>query len=1599
MSTPRPRLLPAALALLAAACAPTIPKGEDGGADGAQDGGAGGEDGAGDGAADGSGDGADGGADGGADPDAPWVRDEELSPGPVVFTELHVHPPEGDGAEWLELHNPTVLPIDLSGWALVDGVDYSFPEGTLIDPGGYVVVAAAPAALDGLAAGPVLGPWSGRLANDGEEVELRSNGGRRIDAMRYGNDAPWPVAPGGSGLTLAKARPTDPSARAESWGASAAVGGSPGAENGGPGADAGAWLGLVSSGAAWRVEASGGAPAAGWDAPGFDDGAWAEGRAPFRGAAVGIAPGIATATADNFFALYLGAADGRGLRLVGADPDGDWTTPEDLLVEVGPDEHLFVAAWEAPGDPGGPQMVIAQVEVEDGVAVSALDAWEWVVGPAGANPGGAGGLAPDALDVEALVLDADAEGAWAPPGVELPPDGGPWGWALAWAFDPAARYVWADTFDDLSITNTDETYALYRSVDPIRSAGDATLIDPVPLAAYFRTTFVVEPEGVADRLALDCQIDAGARITLNGVELARDNLPAGALGPETPALVDRGGPTRLQISAPAAALRVGENVLAAEVHQAADGDGRLRFACALSGRPAAAAAPARPPLHLSEWGGAGEGWVELEALADVDPADLRLRSDRGRDLPLPAGALGAGALLLVDGLDDLAAGELLWLADAASGAVLDAARVAVGPRARLAPFGPALTPTVATPGGPNAVELNEDVVIHEVMYHRNPRLEEGLPVEERAEEWIELHNRGEAPVDLGGWRLIDAVGFTFPADTVLAPGGLLVVARDAAGLAALHPDAWVLGDWTGSLSNGGEQIVLIDALGNPADQVRYADGGRWPTAADGGGSSLELIDPGADNGAPGAWAASDESDAAPWTTLRWTAEAAPSAVGPDGVWNELIIGLLDAGEVLIDDVSVVEDPDGEALQLVRDPGFDGAADWRTIGNHRRSARVPDPEAPADTVLRLVATGPTEHMHNHAETTLDQPLRGVRTAVSMRARWVSGSNQLHSRLYFNRMPRTHLLPQPATAGTPGAPNSRAGALGPTLVGLRADRAVPAPGEEVTITVQAADPDGVSAVRLVWRLDGADTFASTDMDEAAPGVYTATVPGQAAGALVQLFVEAEDAGGATSAAPAAAEESRALIQWAGADAAPGALPTLRLLMTAADSALFHDPVNLMSNEGVGATVVYAEQEVYFDVSVRAKGSQRGRPEPLRLGYGLRFLDDAPFRGVHTTVLLDRSEGVNFGQREVLHNIVAARLGLESAELNDLAWVVAPRPEHTGPVELQLDRFGGLMLDAQFEDGGEGTQWDYELIYFPYTTVDGTPEGAKLPQPDAVIGVPISYLGEDKEAYRWNFAIQNNTARDEYDELIGLGELFSSDDATLLSRADEVIDVEQWLRAFAFATLSGAVDNYGSDGAQHNARFYLRPADRRVLYFPHDLDFYGYEAMPVVGNGDLARLLLDSLYHRRYYAALDDALRRAYSSAYLAPWCARLAALLPDQDFDGHCAFVDARAGWLRAGAGDAVDALYPPAPFAITTGGGRTVEVTTPTVTLEGTGGVSVRVIREDSAGFSAEPDWTGPTTWSLTLPVPTGRSALRLVATDLRGAVLGEDSVEVLRAEP
>src|SRR6185436_19704894 len=131
---------------------------------------------------------------------------------------------------------------------------------------------------------------------------------------------------------------------------------------------------------------------------------------------------------------------------------------------------------------------------------------------------------------------------------------------------------------------------------------------------------------------------------------------------------------------------------------------------------------------------------------------------------------------------------------------------------------------------------------------------------------------------------------------------------------------------------------------------------------------LELRDPWADNSAGEAWAASNESSRSSWRTYSYRGIAAASAVGPDTQWHEFVIGLLEAGEVLLDDISVIETPSTTPTNLIQNGTFDtGISKWRIIGNHHGEV-IDDPDQPGNKVLKLTANGSTEHMSNHGETT-------------------------------------------------------------------------------------------------------------------------------------------------------------------------------------------------------------------------------------------------------------------------------------------------------------------------------------------------------------------------------------------------------------------------------------------------------------------------------------------------------------------------------------------------------------------------------------------------------------------------------------------------------
>lgn len=1524
---------------------------------------------------------------------APWLRDEVQAPGSVTFSELLYHPAGQEDLEWLELHNPMALDMDLSGWSLEGGVSFDFVEGTVLPAGGYLVVAADPALLqEETDFAQALGPYLGRLSDGGERVQLRSNGGRLIDTLDYGDDEPWPVAADGSGLSLAKVAPAAASDHAESWTVSAQGGGTPGAPNH-LDPDARPTLRvLVDHDATWSFDLSGDYPSPDWAEPDYDDSGWSSGEAPFFvGGGEELLAATAWATADNYFALYLGNQQGGELRLVGEDSDGSWTTVEEMDFEVGPGEHLYLAAWELTGDSTSPQMTIAEVELPEEVVGTDASAFEWVLGPSFSNPGGLPQTEPPSTEeLAGLIGQANADSSWELPAVEAVRSASPWGGTVSWAFSEASLFIWGDTFNNDSVTNSEDTYALFRSIEPLLAPRGNMELSELPTTITFRTPFLFEGSPSSTELFLDCAVDDGAVIHLNGVEVHRENMPEGDLDATTLASSEVDEALELFARISGEPLIQGLNVLAVEVHQAQLEDLDMSLGCELTAR-----SWTRPPertvvlneVVLNEV----DSFLELLNLSPStqDLSGLLLRSSSGAEARLVDLDLEPGELLLVEDLG-LEPGDRLFLYSADGTALLDAVRVDERPRARADQGGPWLFPSETSPGEANLFELSKDVVINEIQFHRAPRSVQGEPITPRDEEWIELYNRGQVEVDLSGWRMVDAVAFEFPEGTVLAAQDYLVVAKDAQALRLQVPGVPVVGDFAGRLDNDSDRILLLDAVGNPADEVRYFDGGRWPEAADGGGASLELRDPWADNASAEAWAASEQSGEWVWTTLRGVAE--PSVVGPDGTWEELVLGLLDAGEVLIDDVSVVQDPDTAPVELVRDGAFEDPQSWRVLGNHGRSEVVPDPDDPSNPVLRIVATGATGHMHNHVESTLLAPLGSAEVELRFRARWVSGSNQLHTRLYFNRLPRTTLVEQPEASGTPGEENStRQDNLGPTFQDFGQDVAVPRPFEPVLVSVTADDPDGVEALTLFSSVDDG-AFQEQAMVQAGEGRWEAEVEGHPAGSILQLYVQGQDALGATSTFPAGGPDSRALYVVDDGQAASNGLHNLRILMTSADSDWLHEETNLMSNGRVGATVVYNEAELFYDVGVRLKGSERGRPTQPRVGYGVRFQREQPFRGSHTSVLIDRSEGVGFGQREVLLNLVATRAGLVSGEHNDLIHLMAPRSQYNGSAELQLDRFSNLVLASQFVDGDRGTRFEYELIYYPTSTDDGSPEGLKLPQPDRVIGTAITDLGEDKEAYRWNFLIKNNLRQDDYSELMELCQSFSLSGQAWLDGAEAVIDVEQWLRSFAFATLSGATDQYGGAGSQHNAQLYVRPEDRRVLYFPHDLDFFSSSSMPVVGNGDLAKLLGDPVNARSYYGHLEDILSRAYNSDYLGPWCDQLGELLAGQDFDAHCSFVDARAEWVMSGASDSVMSRFPAVDFHITTEGGEDFTVSHEEVQLEGEAWVDVRQIRLGSQPLDIT--WLDDSRWRVTVSLDEGDNTLTLTAADLNGEVVGTDSIVV-----
>ena len=121
-----------------------------------------------------------------------------------------------------------------------------------------------------------------------------------------------------------------------------------------------------------------------------------------------------------------------------------------------------------------------------------------------------------------------------------------------------------------------------------------------------------------------------------------------------------------------------------------------------------------------------------------------------------------------------------------------------------------------------------------------------------------------------------------------------------------------MGNYSGKLSHDGELVVLAqpesyygtNTIYVEEDEVTYGTGGRWGEWSAGGGSSLELIDPHANHRLAANWADSDETQKSAWVYSAKHRRAGQRRQLRSVSIDYAQIGLLDAGECLVDNIEV-----------------------------------------------------------------------------------------------------------------------------------------------------------------------------------------------------------------------------------------------------------------------------------------------------------------------------------------------------------------------------------------------------------------------------------------------------------------------------------------------------------------------------------------------------------------------------------------------------------------------------------------------------------------------------------------------------------------------
>lgn len=960
-------------------------------------------------------------------------------------------------------------------------------------------------------------------------------------------------------------------------------------------------------------------------------------------------------------------------------------------------------------------------------------------------------------------------------------------------------------------------------------------------------------------------------------------------------------------------------------------------------------------------------------------------------------------------------GETIYLLNPAETRVIDVVRFggqANGVSSGRYPDGAQDWQSLAQPtqGLPNARPFVEDIVINEIMYH---------PISENDDdEYVELYNKGTGAVEVGGWKFSDGIDFTLPSNLVIGPGGYVVVARNAMRLLTNHPgllSGIVVGDYGGELSNQGERlalskpdtiletndftgVVVTNRFFILVDEVVYSDGGRWGKWSDGGGSSLELIDPRADNRQPSNWADSDESAKSSWTTVEKTDVMNLNHPAVASI-DQLHFFLLDAGEALVDDIEFVYN----GANRVTNPGFEsGLTGWFFQGTQRPSFLETSQAFTGTRALHLVASARgTVADRVRTQLSLAPPVNSTAT-VRAKVRWLRGHPEIVFRAVGSSIEATAALPVPAHLGTPGGPNSRRVAnAGPAITHVQHNPVMPRAGESIRVTAQAQDPNGVASLQLRYRVDPSTTVATATMNDngsggdalAGDGIYTGTIPAQNSGALVAFHVQASDGAtpGVSAMFPADAPTRECLVR-VGETVPSGDFGSYRFWMTQS-TFNFWTSRETSSTEDVDVTFVYGNYRAVYNVGAHYGVSDNystilDNPTGTLCGYNLNFPSDDRLLGV-AGVRLDWPVRDPTFQREHLMYWFLEQYGLPNNYRRYIHLFI--NGVKRGAIYEDTQRPNSDMLEEWYPEEADGELFKTDGWFESSPT--GVFNAGVWLQP--LMQAFNDSTGQKKQAYyRFNWKPRgSNTTANDYSSVFDMIDAANITGPAYESTLSQVIDMDNWMRTFAMNDLASFWDSFGNPNSKNAYVYKPRRSGWKVMSWDFDVGlgvFNDPVDAPLFGGGVdpvIVRMYNTPAFVRHYWTAIAEAVDRFFDPASVTPFLTERYAAFQDNGITAVSPFVPSGPyglsvpGWIAQRRTFLLNQLATvAATFAVN--GPDQVDATENLLTLTGTAPVRVETIAVNGKAYPVT--WTTVTQWRLLIPLVPGINSLNIQGLDRLG---------------